>query len=100
MAKAQQYQKVHFNRCYTTVEYQARDAVLLSTCHLPTVGLQKLMPHFVGLFCFTWKIGEQAYKVQLPPTMVQLHPVFHVSQLKLSPMDTGEQLGPVLIDRE
>ena len=32
--------------------------------------------------------------------MAQIHPVFHVSQLRLSPTDIGEQPGPVLIDRE
>ena len=58
------------------------------------------MPCFVRPFCIMRKIGEQAYKVQLPPTMAQIHLVFHVSQLKLSPMDIGKQPGPVLIDRE
>ena len=47
-----------------------------------------------------WKIGEQAYEVWLPTTMAQIHMVFHVSQLRLSPMDIGEEPGPVLIDRE
>ena len=46
------------------------------------------------------KISEQAYEVQLPPNIVQIYPVFHVSQLKLSPKDIGEQSGPVLIDGE
>ena len=36
------------------------------------------------------RIGEQAYEVQLPPTMAQIHPVFHVSQLRLSQMDIAE----------
>ena len=100
MAKVQQAQKVHYNCCYTTVEYQVRDTVFLSTRHLPTVGLRKLMPCFVVLFCISWKIGEQAYKVWLTLTMVQIHPIFYVSQLRLSPMDTGKQPGPVLIDGE
>ena len=80
------------------MEYQVRDAVLLSTCHLPTVGLRKLMPHFIGPFCILQKISKQVYKVQLPPTIAKIHPVFHVSQLRLSPMDIGEQPGPVWID--
>ena len=100
MANAQQAQKVHYNCCYTTVEYQVGDTVLLSICHLPTVGSWKLMPHFVGLFCIKLKISKQVYEVQLPPTMVQVHLVFHVSQLRLSPMDTSKQPGPVLIDGE
>ena len=82
------------------MEYQVGDAVLLSPRHLPTVGLQKLMPRFFGPFHIMQKIGEQAYEVWLPPTMVQIHLVFHVSQLSLSPTDTGEQPGPVLIDGE
>ena len=72
------------------VEYQVRDAVILSTHHLPTVGSQKLMPYFVGPFYIIRKIGKQAYEVWLPPTMAQIHLVFHVSQLKLSPMDIRE----------
>ena len=76
------------------MEYQVGDAVLLSTRHLPNVGLRKLMPRFVGPFCIMRKIGKQMYKVWLPPTMAQIHPVFHVSQLRLSPIDIGEQPGP------
>ena len=87
MARAQQAWKVHYNCCHTAVEYQVRDAVLLSTCHSLTVGSRKLMPCFFGPFCI---IGKQVYEVWLPPTMAQIHPVFHVSQVKLSPMDTGE----------
>ena len=58
------------------------------------------MSHFVRPFCIIRRIGEQAYKVQLPPTMEKIHPVFHVSQLKLSTTDIREQPGPVLIDGE
>ena len=80
------------------MEYQVRDAVLLSTRHLPTVGLRKLMPRFFGPFCIMWKIGENAYKVWLPPTMAQIHPVLYVSQLRLFPTDIGELPGPIWIN--
>ena len=58
------------------------------------------MPHFFGPFCITWKISEQTYEVWIPSTMAQIHLVFHVSQLRLSPTDIREQPGPVWIDGE
>ena len=48
------------------------------------------MPHFVRPFCILQRIGEQAYEVQIPPTIAQIHSVFHMSQLRLSPMDIEE----------
>ena len=90
MAKAQQAQKVNYHRRHTVVEYQVGDTVVLSTRQVPTVGLQKLMPCFVGPFCITQKIGKHVYEVQLPPTMAQIHPVFHVFQLRLFPIGIGE----------
>ena len=36
----------------------------------------------MGPFQILEYIGQQAYKLELPPTMAQLHPVFHISLLE------------------
>jgi len=43
---------------------------------------RKLAPRHVGPYQITKKNGKVAYKVQLPPKMRAIFPVFHVSQLK------------------
>ena len=66
-------------------------------------GLLKLKPLWVGPFWVVHAIGTNAYELDLPATLEQLHPVFNVSVLKwyegpvLSPpdpieLDTGPEL--------
>jgi len=43
---------------------------------------RKLAPRYVGPYQIIEKSSKVAYKVQLPPEMRAIFPVFHVSQLK------------------
>jgi hypothetical protein len=50
----------------------------------------KLSPHYIGPFLILEKCGNMTYKLELPPLLVRVHDIFHVSQLKKclkAPMD-------------
>jgi hypothetical protein len=42
----------------------------------------KLAPRYIGPFPILKKCGIVAYKLDLPPSLVGVHDIFHVSQLK------------------
>ena len=85
LQKAQDRQKKYADQKRRDMEVQVGDEVLLSTRNLPVSvaagGSRKLGP----LYCGPFRVMEKfttAYRLELPPHM-QIHPVFHVSQLKL-----------------
>ena len=85
LRRGQDRQKEYADRRRRDVEFQVGDEVLLSTRTLPVKvvagGSKKLGP----LYCGPFRILEtytSAYHLELPQHM-QIHPVFHVSQLKL-----------------
>jgi hypothetical protein len=43
---------------------------------------RKLTPCFVGPFKIVEKVGVVAYRIALPPSLLNLHDMFHVSQLR------------------
>jgi hypothetical protein len=42
----------------------------------------KLTPRYIGSFKVLERKGEVAYRLELPPNLLGVHDVFHVSQLK------------------
>ena len=80
---AQQRQKLYYDSSHRVQSFQEGDMVLLSTKNigLSNSGTFKLLPRYVGPFKVLSKVGELAYRLQLPPTM-RIHNVFHISKLK------------------
>lgn len=39
----------------------------------------RVTPHFIGPYQIFKRVGEVAYRVTLPPSLSNLHSVFHVS---------------------
>ena len=85
LRRAQDRQKEYVDRRRRDVEFQVGDEVLLSTRTLPVKvaagGSKKLGPLYCGPFRILEKYTS-AYHLELPQHM-QIHLVFHVSQLKL-----------------
>ena len=42
---------------------------------------RKLTPHFIGLYQILQRVGKMEYRVSLPMSLLNIHNVFHVSQL-------------------
>jgi hypothetical protein len=52
----------------------------------------KLSPRFIGPFKILERVGEVAYRLELPVQLADVHDVFHISQLKkgFGPHDNTE----------
>ena len=61
---------------------QFRDLSLVSELTPNGVKCRKLTPRFVRPFEIVEKVGVVAYRIALPPSLSNLHDVFHVSQLR------------------
>jgi hypothetical protein len=103
---ARQRQKAYADARRSERSFEEGAVVLLSTknIRLKTPGAQKLMPLFVGPFKILKQVGPVAYKLDLPDTVKQMHPVFHVSLLRPYPADAGRQRPerpmPLLLEEE
>ena len=87
LTEAQDYQTKYANEHRRHQEFKVGDKVLLSSKHIqnPTDKrrpAQKLTPRFIGPYNVIGIVSPVAYKLELPNTL-KIHPVFHVSLLKL-----------------
>jgi len=101
ITEAQNRQKQHADQNRRPVPFSVGDMVLLSTEHISVAAhanrpSKKLEPKFIGPFKIIDKVNENAFKLELPPTMRQ-HPVFNADLLRPyveSPPDFGDRTPP------
>ncbi|GJV50998.1 hypothetical protein Tco_1446739 [Tanacetum coccineum] len=86
MQAAHDRQKSYANLKRKPIEFQVGDKVMLKV--LPWKGVVrfgkrgKLNPRYVGPFKVIERVGEVAYKLELPEELSRVHNTFYVSNLK------------------
>ena len=71
-----------YNKKHLPVEFEVGDRVLLSTRNMNIKNIPaKLRSRFCDPFVVTERIGQQAYRLEIPTNWL-VHDVFHVSLLK------------------
>jgi len=96
MQASQSRQKAYADRRRRPLEFEAGDHVFLRVTRTTGVGRalrsRKLSPKFLGPYQISMRIGPVAYEIVLPPQLANLHPVFHVSQLRKYVFDRAHVL--------
>jgi hypothetical protein len=62
----------------------------------------KLSPRYIRPFTILARVGSLAYRLQLPDSMVGVHPVFHVSMLRMFLRDPDHQIEmePIVVQQD
>ncbi|KAD4179810.1 hypothetical protein E3N88_28401 [Mikania micrantha] len=101
---ARSRQKSYADKRRKPLEFEVGDMILLKVS--PWKGVVrfgkkgKLAPRYVGPFKILERIGKVAYKLELPPELSNVHPMFHVSNLtkRLADQDLQVPLDDIRID--
>lgn len=86
MRAAQDRQRMYANKRRKPIEFQVGEKVMLKVS--PWKGVVrfgkkgKLSPRYVGPFVIIERVGEVAYKLDLPEELRGVHSTFHVSNLR------------------
>ena len=81
--KAQDISARYYDRKHKPIELKPGDLVWLNSSHLSTTRPSKKLDwKQLGPFKVLERIGLQAYRLELPPTMRHIHNVFHISLLE------------------
>ena len=86
MKAAQSRQKSYSDKRRRELSFEVGDFVYLKVS--PIRGTRrfqvhgKLAPRYIGPYKVLKRVGAVAYRIQLPEEMSDIHPVFHVSQLR------------------
>ena len=83
IAKAKEDMAQYYNQHQVPApEYHIVDRVYLDASDIcTTCPSQKLAHCYLRPFTVTWQVSQNAYHLQLPASMSQLHPVFNVVKL-------------------
>ena len=99
---AQDRQKPFVDKKRCEISFEVGMQVLLSTSNikLKTLGSRKLLPRWIGPFKIVIRVDKVAYKLDLLDTL-KIHPVFHVSLLKLyRALGNVQPLPPPILEEE
>jgi hypothetical protein len=84
---AKSHQESYANKSHRPLQFEVGDHVYLKVSPMKSgkrFGVkEKLSPRYIEPFPILEKCGTVAYKLELPPSLVGVNDIFHVSQLKM-----------------
>ena len=96
MRTSQSRQKSYHDKRRKDLEFSEGDHVFMRVTPMTGIGRalksKKLTPRFIGPFQITKRVGKVAYQIALPPSLANLHDVFHVSQLRRYIADPSHEI--------
>ncbi|XP_052197241.1 uncharacterized protein LOC127804420 [Diospyros lotus] len=93
---AQNRQKSYADHRRRDLEFQQGDKVYLKIIHSQVISQgkekKKLSPRYIGLYEILERVGVVAYRLALPPTMSNIHNIFHISRLRKHEPDPTQKI--------